>query len=275
MRLRVGAGTDLGHVRELNEDVFLMRPDHGLFVVCDGMGGAPAGEVASQVAASAIVEQLTDPSAGRVRRETNGYRTQTSRLADAVRRSNQVVYDQARQDPRQIGMGTTVVGAWIEEWIASVAHVGDSRAYLWHDDRLEPLTRDHSLVEAQILAGVLDRESSAEAAGRNVLVRVLGRAPDVEVDLNEVPVQPGDYLLLCSDGLTRMVPEPEVARTIVQLRDPQRICDRLIDAAKENGGDDNITVIVVEVTASWWRRLWQAVRRPARRGYDADAHPAV
>jgi len=284
MRLRVGAGTDLGHVRDLNEDVFMMRPDQGLFVVCDGMGGAPAGEVASQVAAAAIFEQLSDDRTERAalpfEQETSSaaacaYLPQTSRLAHAVRRSNQVVYEQARQDPRQSGMGTTVVGAWIESYIASVAHVGDSRAYLWHDDRLEALTRDHSLVEAQIRAGIIDRQRAGESEQQNVLVRVLGREPDVEVELNEVPVQPGDYLLLCSDGLTRMVPEPTVARTIVSIRDPQRICDCLIDAARQNGGADNITVVVVEVTASWWRRLLNGWRQYARRGHDADAHPAV
>ena len=282
MRLRVGAGTDLGHVRELNEDVFMMRPDQGLFVVCDGMGGAPAGEVASQVAAASIVEQLSDerlsdedPSAMGEESDGRAYLPQTSRLGEAVRRSNQVLYDQAQQDPRQTGMGTTVVGAWIESYIASVAHVGDSRAYLWHDDRLEPLTRDHSLVEAQILAGVLDRESAAEFEHQNVLIRVLGREPDVEVELTEVAVQTGDYRLLCSDGLTRMVSEPAVACTILSERDPQRICDCLIDAAKKNGGADNITVVVVEVTASWWRRLWNRWRLHARRGHDADADPAV
>lgn len=282
MRLRVGAGTDLGHVRDLNEDVFMMRPDQGLFVVCDGMGGAPAGEVASQVAAAAIFEQLSDDRTAALpfEQETSSaaacaYLPQTSRLAHAVRRSNQVVYEQARQDPSQSGMGTTVVGAWIESYIASVAHVGDSRAYLWHDDRLEALTRDHSLVEAQIRAGILDRQRAGESEQQNVLVRVLGREPDVEVELNEVPVQPGDYLLLCSDGLTRMVPEPTVARTIVSVRDPQRICDCLIDAARQNGGADNITVVVVEVTASWWRRLLNGWRQYARRGHDADAHPAV
>jgi protein phosphatase len=135
-------------------------------------------------------------------------------------------------------MGTTVVSAWIRQHIASVAHVGDSRAYLWHDERLEPLTEDHALAEHE-----------------GVLVRALGREPDVEVDLREVPVQPGDYLLLCSDGLTRLVPEPVLAEAIVELREPQRICDYLIAAANESGGTDNITVVVVEVADAWWRRL--------------------
>jgi protein phosphatase len=114
-------------------------------------------------------------------------------------------------------MGTTVVGAWICDRIASVAHVGDSRAYLWRDRCLEPLTRDHSLAEVHIAAGLADREGDVPAAHQGVLLRVLGREPDVDVEVNEVPVQAGDYVLLCSDGLTRMVSERELANTIADL----------------------------------------------------------
>jgi serine/threonine protein phosphatase PrpC len=278
MRLRVGAATDTGRVRELNEDVYLLRPEESLFVVCDGMGGCPAGEVASQMAIEAIQEQLNgaaQETPASALAEEQGYLPQTSRLAQAVRRSNQVIYDQAQKDPRQAEMGTTIVGTWITDHIASVAHVGDSRAYLWHNGRLEPLTRDHSLVEAQVRAGLLDRESSRQSEEQNILLRVLGREPEVEVELNEVPVQPGDYLLLCSDGLTRMVPEPTLADAIFQLRDPQRICKYLIDTANRNGGADNITVVVVEVPARWWRRIGKRWRRQAGGAHDGQTHSAV
>jgi serine/threonine protein phosphatase PrpC len=238
MRLRVGARTDTGRVRGLNEDAYAVRADRGLFVVCDGMGGAPAGEVASQVAIDAILEQFeAAPASDAYGAVIGAYLPQTVRLADAVRRSNQRVYEHARTDPRHAGMGTTLVSAWIGEHIASVAHVGDSRAYLCHHGRLEPLTADHTLLDS------------------HVLVRVLGREPDVDVDLAEVLVQPGDYLLLCSDGLTRMVTEDVVAAAIQTLREPQRICDYLIETANENGGADNITVLVVQVEAWWWRAL--------------------
>ena len=276
MRLRTGAGTDTGRVREQNEDVYMVRAEQGLFVVCDGMGGAPAGEVASQMAAETILEQLNGAAqATDSTSDERGYLWQTSRLAEAVRRSNQLIYVQAQHDPRQAEMGTTVVGAWITHHIASVAHVGDSRAYLWHDNHLEPLTRDHSLVEAQVRAGLLDREKSAQSEHQNILVRVLGRQPKVHVDVNEVPLQPGDYLLLCSDGLTRMVEERTLAQAIFQLRDPQRICDYLIDAANRNGGADNITVVVVEVLGSWWRRFSDRWKRHAGGGHDGDAIPTV
>lgn len=264
MRLRVGAATDVGRVRDQNEDVYVLQADTGLFVVCDGMGGAPAGEVASEIGVKAILRHVAGPSDGQSAggaSDGQAYLPHTQRLAEAVRRSNRVIYDQAQRDPDQAEMGTTVVAAWVRDHVASVAHVGDSRAYLWHDDRLEPLTRDHSLVEAELSAGLLRREDAATATGQNVLVRVLGREPHVDVDLREVPVQPGDYLLLCSDGLTRMVSEDALARTFASLRHPQRICDRLIAAANGNGGADNITVVVVEVMERWWRRLVSRRRR--------------
>lgn len=263
MRLRVGTATDVGRVRDLNEDAYASRASQGLFVVCDGMGGAPAGEVASQMAVDTIVAELNGAERDLARSPAPnqpGYRLQTSRLVNAVRRSNACIYNQAQLDRRQAQMGTTVVGAWINGHVASVAHVGDSRAYLWHDDRLEPLTRDHSLVEAQVRAGLIQRETSLESEHQNILIRALGREPDVEVDANEVPVQAGDYLLLCSDGLTRMVPERALSTAILQFRHPQRICDYLIRMANANGGADNITVVVVEVLGGWWQRLGSSFR---------------
>ena len=257
MRLRVGARTDTGRVRPQNEDAYMSRADDGLFVVCDGMGGAPAGEVASELAIQAIARGLNGQR-GDVP-ASSPFLPHTTRLLDAVRQSNEFIYGQAQKDPRQAGMGTTVVGAWIREQIAGVAHVGDSRAYLWHDDRLEPLTRDHSLMEAHIEAGLVDEGRNLPVEQQNILVRVLGREPAVDVDVTEVPVRSGDYVLLCSDGLTRMVPEAEMAKAIQTFQDPQQICDHLIATANRNGGADNITVVVVEVTGGWWHRLVNGV----------------
>ncbi len=268
----------------MNEDVYLLRAEKGLFVVCDGMGGAAAGEVASQMGVNGILQHLEfargGASGAHAESHDRGWLAHTKRLAAAVRRSNEAIYEQAQRDPSQADMGTTVVAAWIKEHVASVAHVGDSRAYLWHDDRLEPLTRDHSLVEARVHAGLLTREEGSRAPDQNVLVRVLGREPEVDVDVKEVPVQPGDYLLLCSDGLTRMVPEPALATAFARERDPQRICDQLIDAANGRGGADNITVIVVEVRDGWWRRLssrWKRQPRPtgSTGAQDAETYPQV
>jgi protein phosphatase len=244
-------------VRDQNEDVYLANAERRFFVVCDGMGGAPAGEVASEWAAK-VIEQALE-SNGRqpaVDADDEGsYLPQTRRLADAVRRSNRWIYDMARSDPRCTGMGTTVVGASITDHVACVAHVGDSRAYHWHDGRLELVTRDHTLFEACVRSGVAADDATLDADAQNALVRVVGREPDVAIDLTEVPVQPGDYLLLCSDGLTRMVTDEAMAQAIVERRHPQRICDGLVDAANGNGGVDNVTVVVIQVLGGWWQRL--------------------
>ena len=244
MRLRVGARTDVGRVRKLNEDVYRLRAQQGLFVVCDGIGGGPSGELASRVAGDTIMARLAPVDADVPLAHVRGpYLPRTSLMAEAVRCSNQRVYERARQDRSHARMGTTVVSAWIAEDVASIAHVGDSRAYLAYGGRLVALTCDHSL--ASVNAN----------DGQDALVRALGREPDVDVDLTEVPVRCGDYLVLCSDGLTRMVPETAVARVIHELRDPQFICDRLVEIANDNGGVDNITVVVVQVMGSWWQRL--------------------
>jgi len=249
MRLQVGARTDTGRVRTLNEDVFLLRPEQGLFLVCDGMGGCPAGEVASEMAALRILEHLSgrEKQTAAARAEDNEYLPQSRRLRRAVERSNEYIYEQAQAEPDRAGMGSTVVGACIAGGIVSVAHVGDSRAYLWHRNRLVRLTRDHSLTE--------------DGAHKNVLLRALGREATVAVDVRELAVQPDDYLLLCSDGLTNAVPEAAVAGAIARLRDPQRICDELIDMANRHGGPDNITVVVVAVIGSAWQSMWDWTRR--------------
>ena len=260
MRLQVGARTDTGRVRELNEDVYLLRPEQGLFLVCDGMGGCPSGEVASELAARTIFEHMNALPGTAVTASGDEYLPQSRRLRRAVERSNQYIYERARAEPRHAGMGSTVVSAWINGQLVSVAHVGDSRAYLWHRSHLERLTRDHSLHEAGIR--------------RNVLVRALGREATVDVELREVAVQPGDYVLLCSDGLTNTVPEAAVSTAISRLRDPQRICDYLIDAANQNGGPDNITVVVVEVVGGMWRSMWSHWTRRLSGGDIASAHSA-
>jgi protein phosphatase len=248
MPLEAAAASDTGLVRQLNEDSFACLPDAALFVVCDGMGGAAAGEVASQLAVESIVEfytHNTNQPAG------DDYRPSTLRLRAAVDHANAVVYERAHRDQDHAGMGTTVVAAAIDDNVASVAHMGDSRAYLFQSGRFEALTRDHSLVEEEVQAGLLDREASRHAAHQNVLLRALGAEPQADVDVSEVPLQPGDYLLLCSDGLTRTVSEADMQDAIATLRDPQRICDRLIADANANGGPDNVTVIVVRVAKRW------------------------
>jgi PPM family protein phosphatase len=249
MRLKVGAATSVGRVRPINEDAYLVQADQGLCVVCDGMGGAAAGEVASRMAVDTIAARVTNSTLGAG--TERGYQPRTAALGKAVEAANQVILDRARSDQAQAGMGTTVVGVWIGDGLASIAHVGDSRAYLYNHTGFEALTSDHSLVEAQVQAGLIDREQSLKSEHQNILLRALGREPDVEVELSETTIAPSDRVLLCTDGLTRMVNDAGLAAALERFPgDPQGACDYLIAAANESGGPDNITVVIIEVQGS-------------------------
>lgn len=226
------------------------------------MGGAAAGEVASRIAVDTIVDRLrADHAATRPAPDHNGYLPQTSKLGAVIEQANDAVFAYAQGDREREGMGTTVVCLRTGPTVASVAHVGDSRAYYWHEGTFEPLTTDHSVVEAQVRAGLISREQSLKSEHQNVLLQALGMGEGVNVDLAEVPVQAGDFLLLCTDGLTRTVSEEEMAAAIASLRDPEKICRQLIDRANENGGPDNVTVVVVEILPSFWGRLLNRLRR--------------
>lgn len=259
MRLKVGAATSVGRVRPINEDAFLANAEAGLFVVCDGMGGAAAGEVASRLAVETIAAALgsgMDNGAGDAR-----FSARTRQLGDAVRKANLAIIDRARRDHAHAGMGTTVVAAWADAGMVSVAHVGDSRAYLATAQGFESITSDHSLVEAQVQAGLIDRRESLQSEQQNILLRALGRDEGVAIDLAEITVAAGDRLLLCTDGLTRMVADEQLAAMLDRHRgEPQRACDRLIETANHNGGPDNITAIVVEFQASRLSGLFDRLR---------------
>lgn len=260
MRLKVGAATSVGRVRPINEDAFLTRPEQGLFVVCDGMGGAAAGEVASQLAVETIAAHVNGsvPGAGTQR----GFQPRTALLGQAVESANRAIIERANGDTAHAGMGTTVVGAWLGNGVASIAHVGDSRAYVSNAEGFEALTSDHSLVEAQVQAGLIDREQSLKSEHQNILLRALGRDPDVQVELGEVLIAAGDQLLLCTDGLTRMVNDAGLEAALKRFRgDPQAACDSLVRQANDSGGPDNITVVIVELQGSILSRLFDRFRR--------------
>ena len=256
MRLKFGAATSIGRVRQINEDAYLAKAEQGLFVVCDGMGGAAAGEVASQLAVETIAAKLNGGSAMEqpVRRSPkgeSGFQPRTLQLGDAIREANRAIISRAKENVSQAGMGTTVVGAWVDAGVVSLAHVGDSRAYLANAAGFEGVTSDHSLVEAQVQAGLIDREESLQSEHQNVLLRALGRDENVEIELAEITVAAGDRLMLCTDGLTRMVGDAELAAALERFRgEPQQACDFLIEAANNNGGPDNITVVIVEFLGS-------------------------
>jgi protein phosphatase len=230
MKLVAGVATDVGRVREGNEDSYLVEPP--LYAVADGMGGAKAGEVASQLALQTIADLQ---------------RSGGARLEDEVVAANKIVYARANQEERFAGMGTTLTAALATAEAVHMAHVGDSRAYLLRAGALRQLTRDHTLVDRMVQAGEITRDEADVHPHRNVLLRALGTEPSVEVESFDVGLLEGDRLLLCSDGLTVMVTEEQIKAILeASAGDPQDAADRLVRAANRAGGVDNITAIVID-----------------------------
>lgn len=225
--------TDVGRVRAHNEDAVLLEPP--LFAVADGLGGHEAGEVASGIAVQALVEAAPAHADAKA-------------LGRAVRAANREVIKAAREGRGREGMGTTLTTAVVEGGRIVVAHVGDSRAYLLHGDTLERVTRDHSMVADMIEQGTLTEEASRTHPHRSVITRALGTDPNMYADTYEVDAQPGDRLLLCSDGLTGMLTDDRIAEVLGAYGDPELAARMLVDAANEAGGHDNISVVVVDVT---------------------------
>lgn len=227
-----GSRTDIGCVRKHNEDSLIVSPP--LFVVADGMGGHAAGEVASEIAVNTIAAHAPDHADG-------------AALSAAVERANHEIIQAAREGRGKEGMGTTVTAAILEGERLVIAQVGDSRAYLLHQGKLQQLTRDHSLVADMIEAGKLTEEEARVHPNRSMITRALGSDPNTQADLYEINVEAGDRLLLCSDGLSGMVLDAEIEETLSRIRDPQRCANSLVSDAIANGGHDNVTVIVVDV----------------------------
>jgi protein phosphatase len=229
VRIEVGSATDIGRVRERNEDSILVDPP--LYVVADGMGGHRGGQVASQ-AAIETMEELAGEGKGS--------------LADHVRRANRAVWDRSVEDQQLSGMGTTLTAARVDGTSATIAHVGDSRAYLLREGLLRQLTTDHTLVERMIRSGEITEAEADVHPHKNVLTRALGTDENVEVDEDAVALIDGDRLLLCSDGLTGMVTEDQIQAILETTENPQQAADRLVKAANRAGGIDNISVVVID-----------------------------
>jgi serine/threonine protein phosphatase PrpC len=222
--------TDTGRQRKDNEDSALARAP--LFVVADGMGGAQAGEVASRIAVEAFQAELPDQGAPE------------ERLANRTQEANRQIYDISRTEHDRAGMGTTLTAVYVDQAELAVAHVGDSRAYLFRDGQLARLTQDHTLVEELKRRGKLTEEQAAEHPQRSIITRALGVDQEVDVDTRTYGARAGDVVLLCSDGLTSMISENQVAAALREVSDLDRAAERLIAEANEAGGRDNITVIL-------------------------------
>ncbi len=241
----VGA-TDRGHVRAKNEDAFAVEPlagRHGLLLaVADGLGGAHGGEVASRIAIDVVVDELA-------RRPVPADRTLRLTLRRAVERAGQALNETASARPELATFGTTLtvaLVAWPEAWIA---HVGDSRAYLWRSGRLERLTRDHTMAERLREEGIVGRRQKVPN-WESVLWNALGPSgEDAQVEERHERLEPGDRLLLCSDGLTRHLRDDELEKRLAQRSPARALCDELVAAANAAGGEDNVTAVVARVAA--------------------------
>jgi len=251
--IQAAGSTDIGLVRKNNEDNFGYDLRHGIFVVCDGMGGQQAGELASKLAVDTLLDYFrqdhTSPVDG-ARFEGVSQRAVT--LATAIQLANQTIHESGAQDLHHAGMGSTIVAVAVEGNFFSIANVGDSRIYLIRNDDVVQLTNDHSLVMEQVRRGLMTLEEASESKMQNVIVRALGTDDTVEPDLADHEFNPGDVLLLCCDGMSRFVKVEKMAEAVNQ-DSLEQACAELIEAAKNGGSDDNITCLLVRAVHPSWK----------------------
>jgi protein phosphatase len=248
LTLEVAGRSDVGRVRPSNEDNFGYDQRLGIFVVCDGMGGHAAGEVASQIAVDTILAYFRERAPNV---EDNALLDDAPvgarLLAEAVKKANDAILDYAEAHKNTTGMGTTLVAARFFDGVCSIAHVGDSRIYLFREGQLLQLTEDHSLVMEQVRRGMLTLEEARSSSVQNIITRALGTEEGTLPDLGEFPAQDGDVVLLTTDGVLRHIADQEMSAILLQLPSLEAACQTLIDAANEGGGEDNATCVLVRV----------------------------
>jgi protein phosphatase len=248
MRIVVAGQTDVGCVRKHNEDNFLIDSELGLYVVADGLGGHAAGEVASQIVvdkmgqfiAQTVEQDRTWPLEYDVNLAYDG-----NRLKVALMLTDQAILEDIRSNPERESMGSTVVACLVQESKATLVHVGDSRAYLLNANGIQQVTRDHSWVAEQVANGILTPDEARKHPFRNVITQALGNGADLDIAVQEIQVRELDQLLLCSDGLSGMVQDKEIWGTVQKSESLQDATQKLISLARENGGEDNITVLII------------------------------
>jgi len=252
VELVISGGTDIGRKRGHNEDSYGIFPDTGLAVVADGMGGHAAGDVASRIAVDTLAgfvqsvagrEDITWP----FMLDENLSRGANA-LVIGAKLANKAVIERAASSPELRGMGTTLVTALADGDMLHIAHVGDSRAYLMSGGAFSRLTVDHSFVEEQVQAGIITPERARTHPMRNIVTRALGIREDLDVEFSTRTPAPGDVFMLCTDGLSGMLDDSSIGRIIIDnLSDLETCVNRLIEAANERGGDDNITVVLIKI----------------------------
>ncbi|MFB3817363.1 MAG: Stp1/IreP family PP2C-type Ser/Thr phosphatase [Candidatus Methylomirabilales bacterium] len=244
------ARSDVGRKRSGNEDAFCLAPALGLFLVADGMGGHAAGEVASRLAVEtvqqAVARYLAGEEAAVLRDPDPKLSPAGNALVGGIRLANRAIFEAASRRPEYEGMGTTLVAALCRDETVTLAHVGDSRIYRVRGDAIQQMSRDHSLVQEQVDEGLLTAVEAQDSALRHLITRALGIRGSVEADVTEAGAEPGDAWLLCSDGLSDLVEDEEMLAAVRAHADPDEACRALVERANYRGGDDNITVLIVQ-----------------------------
>jgi len=257
--------SDVGQRREHNEDAIASDIDSGLVVLADGMGGYKAGEVASEIAILTIVAEIKDAMAnwepGRVDPDTD-MQLEHLLVRDAVAKANEAIYNVSQTQPQCAGMGTTLVVGLFTNDLILVGHIGDSRMYRLRGEEFTQITEDHSLLQEQIKSGLITPEQAKVSSNKNLVTRALGIDPTVELELHEYNVMPGDIYLLCSDGLSDLVEDEDIQLTLASLGSNLELAaHQLVQMANDNGGKDNISVILVRALKPFpvvrgWHHKW-------------------
>lgn len=250
--IKVARATHVGRLREHNEDAVASDLSIGLVLLADGIGGYKAGEVASEIAVLMIAAEMTEAIQLQSSLSKTNLLPETEMLINAVKKTNKAIYEIAQLQAECAGMGTTlVVGVFVDNKLV-LGHIGDSRLYRLRDESLMQLTEDHSLVQEQINAGLITTEQAKVARNKNLVTRALGIDPMVELELQEIAVQVGDIYLLCSDGLTDLVSDAEIRKILLEANgNIAYAADQLINAANEQGGLDNISVVLAAIEKSF------------------------
>ena len=251
LALEIASHTDPGMVRSHNEDSIASVPDQGLVVLADGMGGYNAGEVASGMATTVLtteLRQLLDEHAPHEVDPQSGHKAALKMLQQQIAKANTSIYQASQSQPQYAGMGTTLVVALFYDNKVMVAHIGDSRLYRLRGSEFSQVSKDHSLLQEQIDAGMLTKEQAKHSSNKNLVTKALGIDPAVEPEIHEYDTQPGDIYLLCSDGLSDMVSDEDIGMTLQALgANPNLAAQQLVQMANDNGGRDNVSVILVKV----------------------------
>ncbi|MCY7386923.1 MAG: Stp1/IreP family PP2C-type Ser/Thr phosphatase [Burkholderiales bacterium] len=264
--LQIVSLTDPGRVRGHNEDCVESRPELGVVVLADGMGGYNAGEVASGMATSSISAGLADvwtPDALKGLDRAAAMTLSQTVVQQQAAKANAAIYAAAQKDPHCAGMGTTLVACLFYDNFLTVGHIGDSRLYRMRNDVLEQITRDHSLLQEQIDSGLISKEDARSSHNKNLVTRAVGIDPEVEAEVHSYDVQADDIFLLCSDGLNDMIEDEEIQMTLIALRSNLELtAQQLVQAANDAGGRDNVSVMLVRVVKSFEveRGFWATVK---------------